>query len=149
MRVLRPYAPERDRRQPVRQPETQPALAVELFDITDFGRVVEQHARRGLRDGQRLSALTLRVQFDAEPEDAVRQQWLAQCMHRLRHQIRVTDTLLRWQSTNFGVLLPRCTPMQAEAVLTRLVRLTSGTYRMQDQLSELGVWGSVFKGLDA
>jgi hypothetical protein len=148
MRVLSPYVPDGDRRQLLRQPAAQPALAVELADITDFARLVDQHARRGQRDGQRLVALTLRVQFDCEPDESLRQQWLAQCMHRLRRQVRATDSLARWQTTNFGLLLPRCTPAQAEAVLARLVRFTSGPYRLQDQLPELSVWGCVFKGVN-
>jgi len=145
MRVPSPNAPHGDRRQITRHPVLLPSLAVELADVADFGRLVEQHTRRSARDGQSLSALTLRVQFDTEPDETVRPNWLAQCMHRLRHQVRASDSLARWQSSHFGVLLPRCTPTRAEAVLARLVRLTSGTYRLQDHLSELSVWGSVFK----
>jgi len=126
-------------------PAATPALTLELADLSEFGRLVEQQGRRCQREGQRLSALTLRVQFDEEPDAGLRQQCLAQCMHRLHHKVRATDTLARWESTNFGLLLPRCTPTQAERVLARLVRGSSGPYRLQEQLLELSVWGSVFE----
>jgi hypothetical protein len=52
---------------------------------------------------------------------------------------------VRWQTTNFGVLLPRCTPVQAEAVLRRLTRFAGGPYSLHEQRSRLILQGRVLQ----
>lgn len=118
-----------------------PALVVELAGVDDFRRLVQRHTLRCKRDGQGLSALALQVQFDAEPDEALRLQLLSECARRLCSRVRATDIVARWHGTHFGVLLPRCEPAHAEAVLARLTRFGGGNYRLGDLLLHLQLQG--------
>jgi len=137
-----------DRRAPAPPRNAPPALVVELASAEDFSRLVERQALRCRRDRQGLSVLRLQLQFDSEPDEALRLQLLAECARRLCSRVRASDCVARWQATHFGVLLPRCEPAQAEAVLARLTRFAGGNYRLGERLLHLRVQGHVLGRLD-
>lgn len=138
-----PPAPAGERRQPTRQPLAPPLLAVELADADDFRRLIERHARLCVRDGMALAALSLHLRFDGTHDPSLRQHSLSQCLRRLRHQVRATDTLAHWPATHFGVLLPRCSAADAQRVLYRLIRAASGTCRLGEHTTQLLLQGQV------
>lgn len=124
-----------------------PAQLTELADAAGFALLAERQAMRCRRHGDLLSALTLQVQFVADPDEALRQQLLAECARRLRSRVRATDVVARWQATHFGLLLPRCAPLHADAVLTRLTRAGGGDYRLGSLLLTLQLSGQVLTHL--
>jgi len=130
-----------DRRTPPPARHAAPALVAELADADDFKRLAGRQAVRYRREGQVLSVLSLQVQFDSPPDPALAERLLAECARRLCSRVRATDCVARWQGTHFGVLLPRCEPVQAEAVLARLTRFAGGNYRLDDLLLHVSVHG--------
>jgi hypothetical protein len=129
-------------------PRTAPAaIVVELADAASFGRLAERLALRGGRDSRGLCVLHLQVQLApgaSAPKDAAPMpQWLAECARRLRSRVRSTDTLARWDGTQFGVLLPGCASQHAAAVLARLIASASGPYRLGEKLLGLTVQGEL------
>jgi len=133
-----------ERRVPPPPRHAPPALVEDLASADDFTRLVERQARRCRRDGQVLSALGLQVQFETGPDETLAAQLLAECARRLCSRVRASDSVARWQSTHFGVLLPRCEPVHAQAVLARLTRFAGGHYRLGEQLLDLSLQGQVF-----
>ena len=132
-----------DRRAPAPPRNAPPAPVVELAHDDDFSRLVERHALRCRRDRQVLSVLRLEVLFESQPDDALRPQLLAECARRLCSRVRSSDCVARWQGTHFGVLLPRCEAVHAEAVLARLKRCAAGDYSLGGLLLSLQVQGQV------
>lgn len=130
-----------DRRHPAPPRPAPAAPLIELAGLEDFNRLLGRHALRSRRDGQRLSALLLRVNFDTDGDAASRAPWLAECARRLCGRVRSTDFVARWQETQFGVLLPRCEADCALAVLERLRKAASGAYRVGERVLVLEVEG--------
>lgn len=123
-----------------------PALVVDLAAGDDFAHLVERQTLRCQRDRVPLSALHLQVLFETEPDTdpGLRVQLLAECARRLCSRVRSSDSVARWQGTHFGVLLPRCEPVHADAVLARLTQAAGGPYRLGELLLHLRVQGRVF-----
>lgn len=123
-----------------------PAQEVTVLDLPDAGeftRLADRQALRSKRTGEAQSALVIEVLFYAPCDEALQLRLLAECARRLRSRVRATDTLARWQATHFGVLLPRCNPQQAEAVLKRLTAFAGGDYRLGRRLLAVHLQGGV------
>lgn len=136
-----------DRRIPV-PPRTAPAaIVVELADAAAFARLAERLALRSRRDSRGLCVLHLAAQLApgtaASADAALAAQCMAECARRLRSRVRSTDTLARWDGTQFGVLLPGCRSQHAAGVLARLIACASGPYRLGDQLLSLTLKGEL------
>jgi diguanylate cyclase len=142
--TLPPPAP--DRRAPPPRPSPH-VLVVEVADAAYFARLAEREALRSRREGRMLSVLQLQVQEEPDRNgraDALLfEHALADCARRLRGRIRSTDTLARWQTTQFGVLLPSCDQKDAAGVLTRLLGCASGPYGQDGVRLRLRVTGEV------
>ncbi|WP_341890101.1 hypothetical protein [Variovorax sp. YR752] len=116
---------------------------VELDSAEQFVRLFERHASRSRRVSDALSALRLEVQVDGPPAGELQGALLAECAERLCAQVRACDQVVRWEPTQFGVLVPGCTALRASAVLFRLARAASGDYRLDGRLLHLRVTGQV------
>lgn len=133
-----------------RAPPPRPSPALLLVDVDDaayFNRLAEREAMRSRRDGRMMAVLQL--QLREEPDLLQRasplafEQALADGARRLRGRIRSTDTLARWQTTQFGVLLPGCERADAAGVLARLIGCASGPYGQDGVRLRLRVTGEV------
>lgn len=116
---------------------------VELDSAEQFVRMFERHASRSRRVSDALSALRLEVHVDGAPAEEQRVALLAECAERLCSQVRASDQVVRWEATQFGVLVPGCTTLRASAVLSRLARAASGDYPLDGRLLHLRVTGRV------
>lgn len=116
---------------------------VELDSADQFVRLFERHASRSRRISDALSALMLEVHVDGEPPAALRDALLADCADRLCRQVRASDQVVRWEATQFGVLIPSCHAIRASSVLSRLARAASGEYRIDGMQLRLRVTGHV------
>lgn len=116
---------------------------VELDSAEQFVRLFERHASRSRRISDALSALMLEVHVDGDPPAALRGALLAECADRLCRQVRASDQVVRWEATQFGVLIPSCHAIRASAVLFRLVRAASGEYHLEERPLQLRVTGRV------
>lgn len=138
--------PAPDRRAP--PPRPSPALLlVEVADATSFSRLAEREAMRSRRDGRMMAVLLLQVREEPDLHHRASplafEQALADGARRLRGGIRSTDTLARWQATQFGVLLPGCDRADAAGVLARLIGGASGPYGQEGVRLRLHVTGEV------
>jgi GGDEF domain-containing protein len=138
-----PDFPVDDRRTPALIRQAPPVMLVELADAEDFRRLAQRQALRCRRNGEMMAVLALQVQFDAEPDEALRQQLLLECARRLCGRVRSTDVVAHWQGTHFGVLLLRCQAVNAEVVLARLIRSGGGVYRLGELRPRLQLQGQV------
>lgn len=116
---------------------------VELDSAEQFVRLFERHASRSRRISDALSALMLEVHIDGEPPVALRGALLAECADRLCRQVRASDQVVRWEATQFGVLIPSCAAIRASSVLFRLARAASGDYHLDGRPLQLRVTGQV------
>lgn len=116
---------------------------VELDSAEQFVRMFERHASRSRRISDALSALRLEVHVDGEPPMALRGALLAECAERLCRQVRASDQVVRWEATQFGVLIPSCAAFRASSVLLRLARAASGDYHLEGRQLHLRVTGQV------
>jgi GGDEF domain-containing protein len=142
--------PAPDRRAP--PPRPSPAsLLVDVADAASFNRLAEREAMRSRRESRMMAVLQLQAceapDLHGRASPLALDQALADCGRRLRGHIRSTDTLARWQTTQFGVLLPGCDRADAAAVLARLLGCASGPYGQDGVRLRLQVTGEVLRCL--
>lgn len=124
-------------------PAAAPYGILELASAEQFVQMFERRASRSRRASDCLSALRLQLHVDPIPGPPLCHSLRAEIDRRMCRQVRSIDEVVRWDTTQYGVLIPGCAMRDAQAVLHRLAAAVGGTCLLGSRLLRLRVTGEV------
>lgn len=124
-------------------PVAVPYGILELASAEQFVQMFERRASRSRRVSDGLSALRLHLHIEPTPGPPLCHLLRAEIDRRLCRQVRSIDEVARWETTQYGVLIPGCAARDAQAVLYRLAASVGGTCLLGGRLLRLRISGEV------